>query len=230
MEFIMTANGKVTATLLILPLYLNFYLKRNNLLKNLLNNHDFILCLLKSKKEIYIYTRFNLKFIPKGTIFERELIYKFPLRRIEEREAVSIGDKLPFPSRVIIASRGNISSAMVPFVANLHQGEQGRRFLDTGQPGINHNETRASLYLQALCVIATGVSTRIYPNRSCANSRFACIASLSFLFFSFSSRRPVIFAGPEIHTRPDMGVTRALALNVTPNRAYLFICTNCTAP
>lgn len=55
MEFIMTANGKVTATLLILPLYLNFYLKRNNLLKNLLNNHDFILCLLKSKKEIYIY-------------------------------------------------------------------------------------------------------------------------------------------------------------------------------
>lgn len=97
MEFIMTANGKVTATLLILPLYLNFYLKRNNLLKNLLNNHDFILCLLKSKKEIYIYTRFNLKFIPKGTIFERELIYKFPLRGIEEREAVSIGDKLPFP-------------------------------------------------------------------------------------------------------------------------------------
>lgn len=40
--------------------------------------------------------------------------------------------------------------AMVPFVANLHQGEQGRRFLDTGQPGINHNETQASLYLQAL--------------------------------------------------------------------------------
>ena len=53
------------------------------------------------------------------------------------------------------------------------------------------------------------------------------LSFFSFLFFFFASPSDFRWTG---NTRPDMGVTRALALNVTPNRAYLFICTNCTAP
>lgn len=97
-------------------------------------------------------------------------ICKFSIRIRERRNRYRSKDKLS--TRALLPRKKKKKEGFIAmvdsrlaFVANLHQGEQGGRFLDTGQPGINHNETQASLYLQPL-VIATGVSTRVYSNGS----------------------------------------------------------------